>query len=386
MPCQQGRSGVFQANAQYVLLKRHATASPGFGCLQARAAAARRTSGHEHGSFSPSSNTQSTTTKPLAQPEGATSSTSRQQAGPATSGAQTPENTHSQQTTENPPNAAPQNSRQSSLKTRLLAPLLSFCRTVRRQYLRKGPNVVDAVLLLATLYLFYLAAPVIASQFHTQLASAFTLIKHFQASAQASALWLAALPTNIAALYKSLPPFSETVSSLREAAASTSLQDVGRQLLRGLLWCGSSIGSVLKYCGRGVLSCTVWLGRRIIWILMSRVVWGILSTVAYFSLAETVRSISLVVCLYISLKSTPHIALLSVWHVCVCAIAACMISVNAQYTTDPPQHMSIQFSANNNLFCLFCLEPCSPCMHPVLASPAAQPSTLVFFEHVVYYC
>lgn len=205
-------------------------------------------------------------------------------------------------------------SQRSSWRARLLehlARLRSSCGRLRERYLCTGSHIMDAVLAFATVYLFYLAAPAIITQVHSQFTTAVSLLHKARSGPYAALLWATSVPSYLADVYTSLPTFPKAVSLVRDAVASVTLQDVANVAARGLGWCASLLGGGLLAGGRGALWFVFWLGRTIWKILMSRSLWGIACTLAYLLNCETVRLIHPSACA--PLKFAPMYSVAFTW-------------------------------------------------------------------------
>lgn len=182
----------------------------------------------------------------------------------------------------------------------LVSTVQSMSARVRTRYLQKGTHIVDALLLLATVYLFYLGAPVVAAQIHSQLSSAPILCHQAGTAGYDAMLWVASLPARMASMYASAPTFIEVAASLRDAVASVSLKDVAVGAYRALSGWASFLAGGVVSGGRVGLGIIFWIGRAMGAILSSRWLWGVLAVGAYLTGLETVCIINLHLLYYLA--------------------------------------------------------------------------------------
>lgn len=175
----------------------------------------------------------------------------------------------------------------------LVSTVRSMSARVRTRYLQKGTHIVDALLLLATVYLFYLGAPVVAAQIHSQLSSALILCHQAGTAGYNVMLWVASLPAHIASVYSSVPTVFEAATSVRNAIASVSLKDVAVEAYRALSGWASFLAGGVVSGGREGLAIILWIGRAMGAVLCSRWLWGVLAVGAYLTGLETVRIIQM---------------------------------------------------------------------------------------------
>lgn len=262
--------------------------------MQARAAKDKSSTGHNHSTTgTKASNKQATSSASSGAPRSEPSHPSGDQVPPSVQSDQE----HCTDATGNSPSPIAQMAKWNAVFLRSVRRVLGRLQAERS---RVVPCYMDAVALLATMYLFYRAAPQLAEQLQVQMVAIFTALVHGNTALHSGASWAASVPARIVASYSSLPALSELVNVL----SSASLQECWNSVCVWLYWGGSAIGHALSLTARSVISC---LGAWLAWVLTRRLLWGSVSALAYMFLGE---SVSHCTCVLLQLSMTRRLFIL----------------------------------------------------------------------------